>query len=139
MIMNSAHYLDASEHFKNTADIANLDMAEGEKSFSSITMSNCSSMTGSVSTYCDGGVQSMAVGEQSMTTFFRARSTPIEYKKVDRPKILEIDDYEKFMASYSKYYVDKTLWIKEVYDCKDRIQIYSKPRDMGKSLNLSML
>jgi hypothetical protein len=74
-----------------------------------------------------------------MTTFFRARSSPIEYKKIERPEILEIEDFEKFMLKYSKYYVDKSMWIKEVYDCKDRIQVYTKPRDMGKSLNLSML
>ena len=30
-------------------------------------------------------------------------------------------DFEKFMLKYSKYYVDKSMWIKEVYDCKDRI------------------
>ena len=74
-----------------------------------------------------------------MTTFFRARSAPIEYKKIERPKIIEIDDFETFMIKYSKYYVDKTMWIKEVYENKDRIQVYTKPKDMGKSLNLSML
>jgi hypothetical protein len=31
MIMNSAHYLDASEHFKGS-EMADFNMAEGEKS-----------------------------------------------------------------------------------------------------------
>lgn len=43
------------------------------------------------------------------------------------------------MTHYRNYYVDKSLWIKDVIENKKRIQIVSKPTDMGKSLNLSML
>lgn len=43
------------------------------------------------------------------------------------------------MTKYRKYYVDKTLWIREVVENKERIQLITKPKDMGKSMNLSML
>ena len=80
-------------------------------------------------------------GNSVMTTFFRARSSPVKYVKEVRPEILKCDDFQLFMTKYrkQKYYVDKSLWIKEVLDRDDRIQVYSKPCDMGKSLNLSML
>ncbi len=56
-----------------------------------------------------------------MTVFFRARSTPCKYVKVIRPDIIKCDEFQDFMIKYRKYYVDKTLWIKEVVENKERI------------------
>ncbi|MGE5340933.1 MAG: AAA family ATPase, partial [Candidatus Omnitrophota bacterium] len=47
----------------------------------------------------------------------------------DFKKIIE-DDY---------YYVDKTLFIKEVIDSGDTILVIPRPRRFGKTLNISML
>jgi hypothetical protein len=57
----------------------------------------------------------------SMTVFFRARSTPMKYVKPTRPEIIGVDDFQLFMTKYRKYYVDKTLWIRDVLENKDRI------------------
>ncbi len=37
------------------------------------------------------------------------------------------------------YYVDKTLFIKEIIDCGDKILLIPRPRRFGKTLNMSML
>ena len=57
----------------------------------------------------------------------------------ERLKILKVNCFERFILNYKNYYVDKSLWLKEVIECKNRIQIFTRPRNMGKSLNLSML
>ena len=43
------------------------------------------------------------------------------------------------MTKYKNLYVDKTIWIKEVIESKQRIQVYSRPLKMGKSVNITML
>ncbi len=45
----------------------------------------------------------------------------------------------KYMIRDEYYYVDKTLFIKDVLDKGDRILLIPRPRRFGKTLNLSML
>jgi hypothetical protein len=74
------------------------------------------------------------------TTFFRARAHPVKYVKNERPEILKCQDFTKFIEQYREYYVDKTLYIKKVLEnTKDKVIVVSKPKDMGKSMSLSML
>lgn len=42
-------------------------------------------------------------------------------------------------AISKKYYVDKTLLIKELIDSGDKVTLFTRPRRFGKSLNMSML
>ncbi|HLP48825.1 MAG TPA: AAA family ATPase, partial [Candidatus Kapabacteria bacterium] len=49
-----------------------------------------------------------------------------------------ISDFKK-MVTGDYYYVDKTLFIKEVIDSGDTILLIPRPRRFGKTLNLSML
>ena len=37
------------------------------------------------------------------------------------------------------YYVDKTLFIKDILDNKSYVNLYTRPRRFGKTLNISML
>jgi len=49
-----------------------------------------------------------------------------------------IDNFKK-MISQGYYYVDKTLLIKEIIDNKSEVNVFTRPRRFGKSLNISML
>ena len=49
-----------------------------------------------------------------------------------------VSDFKK-MVTGDYYYVDKTLFIKEVIDSGDSILLIPRPRRFGKTLNLSML
>jgi hypothetical protein len=49
-----------------------------------------------------------------------------------------ISDF-KDVISDNYYYVDKTLFIKEIIDRGDKILLVPRPRRFGKTLNLSML
>lgn len=49
-----------------------------------------------------------------------------------------IDDFEKLVTD-GYYYVDKTLLIKELLDMKGEVNLFTRPRRFGKTLNLSML
>jgi hypothetical protein len=49
-----------------------------------------------------------------------------------------ISDF-KDMVTGNYYYVDKTLFIKEIIDNGDKILLIPRPRRFGKTLNLSML
>lgn len=49
-----------------------------------------------------------------------------------------IDDFEKLVIN-GYYYVDKTLFIKELLDMKGEVNLFTRPRRFGKTLNLSML
>lgn len=49
-----------------------------------------------------------------------------------------IDDFEKLVTD-EYYYVDKTLFIKELLDMKGEVNLFTRPRRFGKTLNLSML
>ncbi|MDO4340609.1 MAG: AAA family ATPase [Eubacteriales bacterium] len=49
-----------------------------------------------------------------------------------------VDDFEKMITS-DYYYVDKTMFIKELLDLKGEVNLFTRPRRFGKTLNLSML
>lgn len=49
-----------------------------------------------------------------------------------------VDNFEKLVAG-GYYYVDKTLFIKELLDLKGEVNLFTRPRRFGKTLNLSML
>ena len=49
-----------------------------------------------------------------------------------------IDDFKKIIEG-QYYYVDKTLFIKELLDMKSDVCLFTRPRRFGKTLNMSML
>lgn len=49
-----------------------------------------------------------------------------------------IENFEDMIKS-DYYYVDKTLFIKELLDMKGKVNLFTRPRRFGKTLNLSML
>lgn len=59
---------------------------------------------------------------------------------MNRRKQLRIgtSDYQQFIAT-NGYFVDKTLFIKEVIDNAHEVMLIPRPRRFGKTLNLSML
>jgi hypothetical protein len=55
-----------------------------------------------------------------------------------KPLPIGIENFEKMIKS-GYYYVDKTLFIKELIDKKGEINLFTRPRRFGKSLSLSMI
>lgn len=55
-----------------------------------------------------------------------------------KPLPIGIDDFKKIMMG-NYFYVDKTLLIKELMDMKGEVNLFTRPRRFGKTLNLSML
>ena len=49
-----------------------------------------------------------------------------------------IDDFEKLIKR-GFFYVDKTLMIKDLLSSWSEVNLFTRPRRFGKSLNLSML
>ena len=49
-----------------------------------------------------------------------------------------VDDFADMINS-GYYYVDKTMFIKELLDLKGKVNLFTRPRRFGKTLNLSML
>lgn len=49
-----------------------------------------------------------------------------------------IDDFRKIRKN-QYYYIDKTLLIKELLDMKGEVNLFTRPRRFGKTLNMSML
>ena len=49
-----------------------------------------------------------------------------------------IDDFEK-MRKNNFYYIDKTGLIKDLLDNWGEVNLFTRPRRFGKSLNMSML
>lgn len=49
-----------------------------------------------------------------------------------------VDNFEKLITN-DYYYVDKTMFIKELLDLKGEVNLFTRPRRFGKTLNLSML
>lgn len=49
-----------------------------------------------------------------------------------------IDNFERII-SRDYYYIDKTLLIKEILDNKASVNLFTRPRRFGKTLNISML
>ena len=55
-----------------------------------------------------------------------------------KPLPIGIDNFEKIING-GYLYVDKTLLIKELLDMKGEVNLFTRPRRFGKTLNLSML
>lgn len=55
-----------------------------------------------------------------------------------KPLPVGVDNFEKIITE-DYYYVDKTLFIKEILDLKGTANLFTRPRIFGKTLNLSML
>ena len=49
-----------------------------------------------------------------------------------------VDDFEKLITK-GYYFVDKTMFIQELIDKKGDVNLFTRPRRFGKSLNISML
>ena len=49
-----------------------------------------------------------------------------------------IENFEEFFSE-DFYYVDKTLFIKELLQNWGKVNLFTRPRRFGKSLNMSML
>ncbi len=49
-----------------------------------------------------------------------------------------VENFEDMVKS-GYYYVDKTMFIKELLDLKGKVNLFTRPRRFGKTLNLSML
>ncbi len=55
-----------------------------------------------------------------------------------KPLPIGVENFEDMVKS-GYYYVDKTLLIKELLDLKGKVNLFTRPRRFGKTLNLSML
>ena len=55
-----------------------------------------------------------------------------------KPLPIGVDNFEDIVQS-GYYYVDKTMFIKEILDLKGKVNLFTRPRRFGKTLNLSML
>ena len=53
------------------------------------------------------------------------------------PLPIGIDNFEKLIKNGSPF-VDKTLFIKELIDMKGEVNLFTRPRRFGKTLNMSM-
>ena len=55
-----------------------------------------------------------------------------------KPLPIGVDNFEK-MIKEGYCYIDKTMLIKELLDLKGEVNLFTRPRRFGKTLNLSML
>ena len=55
-----------------------------------------------------------------------------------KPLPVGVDNFEKIITE-GYCYVDKTMMIKELLDLKREVNLFTRPRRFGKTLNLSML
>ena len=55
-----------------------------------------------------------------------------------KPLPVGVDNFEKIITE-GYCYVDKTMMIKELLDLKGEVNLFTRPRRFGKTLNLSML
>lgn len=55
-----------------------------------------------------------------------------------KPLPIGIDNFQE-MIEKGYYYVDKTLFVKELLDMKGKVNLFTRPRRFGKTLNMNML
>ena len=55
-----------------------------------------------------------------------------------KPIPIGVDDFEDIIEN-GYYYVDKTMFIKNLLDKKGKVNLFTRPRRFGKTLNLSMI
>ena len=53
------------------------------------------------------------------------------------PLPVGIEDFAELRQGY--YFIDKTLFIKDLLDMKGKVNLFTRPRRFGKTLNMSML
>ncbi len=58
--------------------------------------------------------------------------------KKKKPLPIGVDNFEKVIKD-GYCYIDKTMFIKELLDLKGEVNLFTRPRRFGKTLNLSML
>lgn len=56
----------------------------------------------------------------------------------NKPLPIGIDNFE-ILITRRYYFIDKTLLIKELLDNKASVNLFTRPRRFGKTLNISML
>jgi hypothetical protein len=62
----------------------------------------------------------------------------MEVGVMKKPLPIGIDNFEKIRKD-GYYYVDKTMLIKELLELRGEVNLFTRPRRFGKTLNLSML
>ncbi len=55
-----------------------------------------------------------------------------------KPLPIGVDNFKKIIKNHY-YYVDKTMLIKELMDLKGEVNLFTRPRRFGKTLNLRHL
>ena len=55
-----------------------------------------------------------------------------------KPLPIGVHNFEKIIKD-GYCYIDKTMFIKELLDLKGEVNLFTRPRRFGKTLNLSML
>ena len=55
-----------------------------------------------------------------------------------KPLPIGVDNFEKIIKD-GYCYIDKTMFIKELLDLKGEVNLFTRPRRFGKTLNLSRL
>ena len=68
----------------------------------------------------------------------KLESGEIKMEELITPIPIGIEDFEAMIVK-DYYYVDKTLMIKDLLDKKGYVNLFTRPRRFGKSLNISML
>ena len=56
---------------------------------------------------------------------------------VKKPLPIGVSEFRRAVSAY--YYVDKTLFIKDLLDAKPQVSLFTRPRRFGKTLNMDML
>lgn len=54
-----------------------------------------------------------------------------------RPLPVGVENFEEIVKS-GYYYIDKTMLIKELLDLKGKVNLFTRPRRFGKTLNLRL-
>lgn len=57
---------------------------------------------------------------------------------IKKPIPIGVDNFENIIEN-DYYYIDKTMLVKELLDKRGEVNLFTRPRRFGKSLNLSML
>ena len=55
-----------------------------------------------------------------------------------KPLPIGVDNFSDVIKT-GYYYVDKTIFIKELLDLRGKVNLFTRPRRFGKTLNMSML
>ena len=55
-----------------------------------------------------------------------------------KPLPVGVDDFEKLVAR-GYYFIDKTNLMRDLLDLKGDVNLFTRPRRFGKTLNMSML